>query len=356
MSGTLDPRLIEQEIGRIRERESNPYSSGIKTNLFTLLIFRAATVRTGGGRAAGGDDPTAAALQYLLGKRPARIITIERTAAPRTEAVVSGRCFPDRRNRGVCFEEVRIASGDDGLGADPGAWAPLLIRDLPVYAWWPEGLPVHADPGYDALLGAAGLIDKLIVDTARAAQSAADPVAPLRALRLLRARTAAAFPVSDFAWHRGRVLRELTARAFDLPETRRLLTAIRSVRLDAGFRGEALLFFLWLSARLGWAPTSPKAALPSFRDPHGREVSVDYPGDDTSDGKPLSDGFRLVFSFEGAPDLEIGCTRGGCVSSGTEKGAYRFPSDGEILLVEVDTLPADALFQEVLDHAGNLLA
>ena len=40
VSALLDPRAIEQEIARIREKESNPYSSGTKTNLFTLLIFR----------------------------------------------------------------------------------------------------------------------------------------------------------------------------------------------------------------------------------------------------------------------------------------------------------------------------
>ena len=40
VSTVLDPRSIEREIARIRERESNPYSSGVKTNLFTLVIFR----------------------------------------------------------------------------------------------------------------------------------------------------------------------------------------------------------------------------------------------------------------------------------------------------------------------------
>ncbi len=40
VSVALDPRLIEEEIARIREREATPFSAGTKTNLFTLLVFR----------------------------------------------------------------------------------------------------------------------------------------------------------------------------------------------------------------------------------------------------------------------------------------------------------------------------
>ncbi len=73
----LDPRAIEEEIVRIRERESNPYSSGVKTNIFTLLIFRSADPD-----APGASDHVEAALQFLLGKRPARIITIHQARSP----------------------------------------------------------------------------------------------------------------------------------------------------------------------------------------------------------------------------------------------------------------------------------
>ena len=68
---------------------------------------------------------------------------------------------------------------------------------------------------------------------------------------------------------------------------------------------------------------------------------------------PLAEGFRLIFFIDGSPDLDIGCTRGGCLSRGEQKGAYRFPSDGEILLDEVDSLSRDAVFLEVLAHGGQ---
>jgi hypothetical protein len=67
---------------------------------------------------------------------------------------------------------------------------------------------------------------------------------------------------------------------------------------------------------------------------------------------PLSEGFRITCTVEGCPDVDIGCTKGGCLSRGEEKGAYRFPSDGEILLEEVDTLVRDPIFLEVLAQAS----
>jgi hypothetical protein len=91
---------------------------------------------------------------------------------------------------------------------------------------------------------------------------------------------------------------------------------------------EAWLYFQWLGSRLG------------------RLVEADHAWEG-----PLTEGFRLTFAIDGAPELDIGCTRGGCLSRGEEKGAYRFPSDGEILLEEVDTLSVDSVFGEVLSRA-----
>jgi hypothetical protein len=324
VSAPLDPRVIEQEIARMREKESSPYSAGIKTNLFTLLVFR------GEGQSIGDPaDPADAAIQYLLGRRPARIITLTRSSAPRTEAWVSGRCFPDRRNRGVCFEEVRIEVGADGVGEDPGAWAPLLIRDLPVFAWLADGLTLEVERSLAGLVGAGGLVDKLLVDSSRSPDpvSGSDPLAPLRRLR---EKAAGAFPISDFSWRRTRILREQSARAFDPPAMRQVLPSIRAVRLYGGSPPEAALVLAWLRARLG------------------RDIAAEH-----AYAGPLAEGFRLTFFIEGSHDIDIGCTRGGCLSRGEEKGAYRFPSDGEILLDEVDSLLRDPVFLESLAHAGQ---
>lgn len=147
----------------------------------------------------------------------------------------------------------------------------------------------------------------------------------MRALQDLRDAATDGFLVSDFAWRRGRVLREQSARAFDPAEMRPLLSSVKSVRLYGGSRMEAWLYFQWLGVRLA------------------RSVEVDHAWEG-----PLTEGFRLTFTIEGAPAVDIGCTRGGCLSRGEEKGAYRLPSDGEILLEEVDTLSRDPVFSEVL--------
>ena len=323
VSAPLDPRVIEQEIAKMRERESSPYSAGVKTNLFTLLVFRGAGQPTG-----DPADPVDAAIQYLLGRRPARIITLTHSSAPRTEAWVSGRCFPDRRNRGVCFEEVRIEVGEDGVGDDPGAWAPLLIRDLPVFAWLADGLVREDDRRLSGLVGAGGLVDKLLVDSSRSpGAEGADPLAPLRRLR---DKAAGAFLISDFSWRRTRILREQSARAFDPAAMRPLLPFIRGTRLYGGSAAEASLFLAWLRARLG------------------RDIDAEH-----AYAGPLAEGFRLTYFIEGGRDIDIGCTRGGCLSRGEEKGAYRFPSDGEILMDEVDSLLRDTVFLESLAHAGQ---
>ncbi len=308
VSTALDPRLIEEEIARIREREASPFSAGTKTNLFTLLVFRDRPATDPG-------DPVEAALQFLLGRRPARIITIVRAPGAATEAWVSGRCFPDRRNRGVCFEEVRIDAGDDGLGADPGAWAPLVIRDLPVFAW----LASAVDGWRPTVDAAAELIDKILVDSTSAFPPAGPGGDDLAAR--LRELSAGGRVVADFAWRRGKVLREQTARAFDPPEMRPEIQLARSVRLYGGSASEAQLYFRWLRARLG------------------RDIRTEHAWEG-----PLTEGFRVTIGIEGATDVEIGCTKGGCLSRGEEKGAYRFPSDGEILMEEVDSLLRDPIF------------
>lgn len=341
MSATLDPRAIEREIGMIRERESNPYSSGIKTNLFNLVILTG----TAGERAdspaeTAKEDGAAAALQHLLGRRPARIITIDRTTGMRNpgeqgvQAAVSGRCFPDTHSRGVCFEEIRI-SGGGGAGADIGAWAPLLIRDIPVYAW---ALGRATDESLASLRDAAEYIDKLIVDTSAgdAAEAGLEAMRALRAVRLAARRSVA---VSDFAWLRTAGLRVQAARAFDPPEARARLAAIRKVSAQGLPPAEAALFLLWLASRLGWTPDGDRKAsprgLPAFVDPAGKTVLAGAQASDRGPGGPRRL-MRIELGFDAGEPLILSASA---------------PSDGEILLAEVDSLRQDPLLEDVLGLA-----
>jgi glucose-6-phosphate dehydrogenase assembly protein OpcA len=328
----LDPRAIEAEISRIRERESNPYHSGMKTNLFNLVIFRSA-------------PPAAAvgALESLLGKRPARIITVEPAAAGRTSASVSGRCYPDPRNRGVCFEEIDIKRGSEPLGSDPGIWTPLLIRDLPVLVWWQD----RVSPLPPLLTGEAGLVDKLIIDTSFGESLGEDPLEALAEVAGFRSLTGGTAAVSDMSWRRTLALRVQAARMFEPEENRPLLSSISHVTLRGGSGAEALLFFLWLASRLGWSPVRSKRSV--FTDPAGTIVETRH-----SAPAPLCEGFAAAFAFRhGVKELSVSCGQNGCVSMDCRKAAYRFPSDGETLMDEVDSLGQDGLFSKVVDAVGG---
>jgi len=341
MSTTLDPRAIEREIGRIRERESNPYSSGIKTNLFNLVIFA--------GHGDAGAQAAGPALQDLLGRRPARIITIDRAGTGREStngqagAAVSGRCFPDARSRGVCFEEISIFG--EGLTEDIGAWAPLLIRDIPVYAWV-LGRP--AQGSLAPVVEAAEFIDKLIVDTS-AGGSPAEALDAIRALQAARLASRRSIVVSDFSWQRTRALRVAAARAFDPPEARGRLAEIREVSVAGLPPAEGAMFFLWLASRLGWKRVNGRPAgersigLPRFHDSRGVRITLSGAG--ARDEGARDEGAR----DEGARD-----------KAAPAEAALRFlhgeplllsarrAADGEILLTEVDNLHQDALLEDAL--------
>jgi hypothetical protein len=325
----LDPGRIEAEIARIRERESGAWSAGTKATLFNLIVARAAP------KPDSSADHVEEALGFLLGKRPARIISISTGATGPVEAVVSARCHPDQRGRGVCFEEVHIAGS---LGADPGVWVPLLIRDIPTFLWWTAP--------FAAVTAAAEHADKLIVDCGPQGPEA---LAALAGLAELRERARRALAVGDLSWGRSRVLRVQAARMFDPPEGRELLGDIAGVELTGGTAAEALLFFLWLGERLRWLPAGLETTgMPRFREPKDRwQLLLAH-----REAGPLAIGARLRFVFRGGAPLELTCSRGGCLLRGAERGAWRIPGDGELLLAEVDSLEQDPLLAATLESAA----
>ncbi len=405
-AAALDPRTIEAEIARIRERESNPYLTGIRTTLFNLVIVRAdgnsalgrgstpalgrglparearlpsegstprapeahttihsarrtpegqgSTLPEGRTPALGrgstpakgiAADPVSPVLDSLLGKRPARIITIEDGGKERTSVFLSGRCFPDARNRGVCFEEIRIMSGADGLGMDTGTWFPLVIRDLPVFLWWLGPL----SPLPPLILAASQIVDKLIVDTSYCSLPGEDPLPIFKELSLVPQKTRGAMKVSDLAWKRTRVLRECAARLFNPEAARARLSSISRIFLSGCSRAEALLYFAWLASRLEW-----KAALETrgaaFTDAAGNRIEAVHEGE-----APLFAGFKTAISFsDGGGDLEVSCAGNGCVESGDMKSACRFAEEGEALTEEVDGLEQDAALMDACAAAAAL--
>jgi hypothetical protein len=332
-----DPRLIEAEIARVRERESTAFGGGVKANLFNLVVA-----------SLPGARPQEA-LEALEGRRPSRIIRLASGPVEPAGAGVSVRCSPGTLERGICLEEIGIPAGDDPLGSGAGAWTPLLERDIPTFLWlagpWTAGdLPTEAAPGHPCPrrlpplpgLEAAAHVDKLIVDSS----AADDPAEALAALRRLRGATRGRLAVADLAWSRILPLRVQAVRAFDPPDARDALAGLTGIRLEGGSRAEALLFFLWFASRLGWRVADARGSV-SFTDAGGRAVSAVH-----ADPAPLVRGARLAFTARGT-DLEVACSANGCASIREERGPWRVAPDGELLLAEVDSLKQDALLDGV---------
>ncbi|MBN1834197.1 MAG: glucose-6-phosphate dehydrogenase assembly protein OpcA [Spirochaetales bacterium] len=326
------PADIEREILRQIAAAS---ASRTKASLFNLVIFRRAFAR----------DPSAETLGYLLGRRPARLVVIESGTDGPSEAFVSARCHPDPRNQELCFQEIRIQNGSDGVGGDPGFWSPLLIRDIPVFVWWLEstaGLP-------EVVERIAALTDRFIADSGFAEDAGEDPATVLRTLA--GGVHSRGVPCADFAWHRIHSLRLGTARLFDPPEARAALEEIRKVRLRGWRRTEALLFFFWLASRLGWTPARLQGEGASMSDARGATVEVEHE-------RPQADGQTCVLEIELAGGGSLGLKREseapGCIllegpGERREHLSFDLPSPGESLLREVDAHAMEPVFAEVLD-------
>ncbi len=327
-----NPGQIERELQRKVLAASG---TGIRASLFNLVIFERPEE----------PGPVDAALGALFGRRPARIVRVESGPGGPTRVEVSALCATDPQAQGVCFEEIRIYSGADGLGRDPGYWAPLLIHSEPIYLWWLEATEALGP----FLPQVEQIADRLIVDTGRRERRGEQPLA---GLRFLAGEAESVSGLADFSWHRILPLRRWTARLFDPPENRDSLERIERVRLEGGGRSEALLLFLWLASRLGWEGESLEEDRYRFRDRSAKPVLLEHlPGRAPAAG--FQAGFRLEFGIRDRPPLALRCDESGCAlldrpGAGELAVRLRFPDDGEILLAEVDAGRADPAYLQAL--------
>ena len=150
---------------------------------------------------------------------------------------VEGDARPDQLN--MTRERVLLEVGEKHLAKLDTIVDPLVVTDLPTVVWSPHGHP----EAVDALLRLAQVV---LVDSVNEPD-------PRSALRRAEELAAGAYVV-DLAWLRTTPWRERVASTFDPPRWRDELARIDSVtvrhRPDSGVAG--VLFFGWLSSRLGW--------------------------------------------------------------------------------------------------------
>lgn len=313
MSRVFDPTEIERELKDL-EHQLSP--SATRTTLYNLIVFTREHYR----------QRTDMLLSYLLGKRSIRLIYITGTDEEETTVGVSARCYPDRQNMGVCFQEIIIANGRDDAGIAPGTWQPLLIRDLPVYILWIDSLRMNLD----SLPYFIERADKFVYDSAFLARAGEDPVST--ADIVLSEIQSDELPVADITWKKLTGLRKATARLFDLIPHKhgkpRGLYPVRNIQITGGDNARAVLYAAWLKARLG--------------------INIPY-----THKNPDEDSTEITFDLDNDRSYRISERSGGCSETdGSDIEPATEPcmeeEEGRLLMEELDSVRTDPVFRETL--------
>ncbi len=327
MKSYADPLAVEQQLRRIQQ-EVSPNEA--RTNLFNLVVY------------IDGHDEVQLmdALNYLHGKRPARVIVVRRNAGGETRTDVTARCVTDKDDKVLCIQEILISSGDDGAGEVPETWTPLLIREIPVFVWWLSSLDKAPLPElFD------DIADRVFIDSSLADNG-------LELLANLAARHSGfKTPVTDFSWSRVAPLLKLTAHAFNAAEQRPLLAELASVTTEGGQPAEVALYFQWLKTKLAWSGSCCQAGKPwSLTDESGLPVALLHKAP-----APLEKGFFVTFQTRSGMVFRLRDSHQGfAVVDGSGLAEYtsvfRYRNTGETLLTEVDRNASDRLFLELLSR------
>lgn len=196
--------------------------------------------------------------EALTGRHPCRVITmIQDNDDPDmpVQGWVSMYCqIPPAGGRQVCCEQVMVASGANSLRQLPAAVLPLLLSDLPVFLWWPQGAPFD-DYVFRQL---ADTLNRLIVDSA----TFENPEGTLGRVSSILRSNWPRLASTDMNWGRLTNWREIVASFFDGPALRPYLDHIGRVTIEyqlsskgkAVNRAQALMMAGWLASRLGWQP------------------------------------------------------------------------------------------------------
>ena len=242
----VDPHAIEAEFSRVwRETASAGYDeSSVRVRVLNLVAV-----------ASGPDDLDRfeETMDLLPERHPCRGI-FAAAAPPDDEltATISAHCWRSGGRRHVCSEEVILRAGPAQQREVASAVLGLLVPELPVVVWL-LGEPRVEDGLARRLLDDA---DRLLVDTARAADSTRTFASLLEAARTYDV------DCSDVAWDRLLAWRSLTAQFFDGEERARELDRITSIEVigaNGTASSEPLLLAGWLASRLSLTPAEVTA-------------------------------------------------------------------------------------------------
>ena len=282
----------------------------------------------------------------LMGLRPARIVHL-RTQAEVPEgfrAWSSARCSMDRQNRGVCFEDIYIESST-AAAADPRAWGPFVMRELPALLVW--RFPVESLKETEG--DRAERVDLVVIDgSVDSSFSKSGPVSyALLALDAVNVVPA----LADLAWVRLESVRTATARLFDPPGSALSLESAVAVESSGPDPWGAALHASWIASAVGWkrlAPSSDGAGTWRRRNGSAGTVSISR-GRFSSCTVRFSDGTSASAVFSSDREAALSFADGS-----RQEMLFPAPDDGVALARLIDAPLADPLYRKALAAlAGN---
>jgi glucose-6-phosphate dehydrogenase assembly protein OpcA len=239
--GGLESELVKLEHGLALAQAEGETRLPARTSVLNLVVY----VKNETELEQASDT-----VLNLAGRHPSRAIYVMPGASKSGEVEAELRAHALPRSEGIeqiFVEEIRLRTGALRPGNLPELLSPLLIADLPTYAWCHE----LSGESSAVLAALAELADQVVVNSA----AAPDPVAALRTLGPFGRQ------IIDFTWLRLLPWCELTAQFFDSESARRHLDQITTLQIEySGSMAASVLYVGWLADRLGWEPFSEDRA------------------------------------------------------------------------------------------------
>lgn len=268
----IDVRSIERELTAMWKQAPDESSESFQSVTRTCVLTLLAIVNN-----AHEVDLATNTVAQLTSRHPNRAIVINTDPQHNPDLLdvwVQAHCqIPSPGRPQVCCEQVTIAAGEQSQSLVPGTVLPLLVPDLPVILWWPNG-----DPFTSQLFPRlCELTDRLVID------SATSP-APLQTLLRLHSLLDQRSSIGDMVWGRLTAWRELIAQFFDPPamvpylnEITRLWIAYAYIPEQGRDPSQALLLTGWLGSRLDWKLAGPLSQTDD-------QISIPF---ERADGSPI---------------------------------------------------------------------
>lgn len=234
----VDVAAIERSLAELWRQEG----LGSETAVTRAALWNVVTVvRDDGARQFARE--VLAQVSEVVPQR-ALLIQTDRNSEDGLSAWISAHCHLVGGESQMCSEEITIVAGGRGADGVPSLVRALLLPDMPVAGWWPQGLPSGE---LEELTIATA--DLLIVDS-----RSFDGVDDLHRASVFGSHLRRG--VTDLEWMRIEEWRRATALAFDNPQLRARIRGMKSLRIQYGearrFAGRAgaLLYAGWVLGQL----------------------------------------------------------------------------------------------------------